>query len=135
MISLNFNCYYEFCGKEFNTKFNLKRHINSVHLKIKDFQCPICGKSLVSKIAYKEHSYTHENIKPLKCPYLGCTETFSRSSVLCEHKKTHGKDEPVILTKRNQPEKRILFDFPKIRKDRALKQAGKKVPLHHLLLD
>ena len=135
MINLNFNCYYDFCGKEFNTKYNLKRHINSVHLKIKDFQCSICEKSLVSKIAYKEHLYNHDKIKPIRCPYLGCTETFSRSSLLCEHKKTHDKDEPTIQTKRNQPERKNVFDFPLIRKERALKQVGKKVPLHHLLLE
>lgn len=135
MSNLNFGCYYEFCGKGFTTKYNLKRHINSVHLKIKDYLCELCGKTLVSKIALMEHNYSHEDIKPIKCPYIGCEQMFSRSSLLCSHKKTHDQSEEFIKPERSQHVKKNICDLPDISKQRKIYQIGKRIPLHHMLLD
>ena len=37
-------CYYEECKKVYTSKYNLVRHINSSHLKIKKFFCVKCSK-------------------------------------------------------------------------------------------
>lgn len=134
MKNLGFLCYYDFCGREFNNKYNLKRHINAVHLKIKEFKCEVCEKELTSKVAYKEHLYSHLNLRPIKCPYPGCSLEFSRSSLLCSHKKVHKKGS-LFSRLAKKYEKRTDSDtVPGILQVRQEKQTGTKVPLHHLLI-
>ena len=134
MNEFHFICYYEFCCKEFNNKYNLKRHINAVHLKIKDFQCEECGKKLVSKVAFKEHSYSHLRVKPLKCPYPNCPLSFSRSSLLCSHKKSHNMKLVVEKESKQYQKRKSLLDLPLIQQSRSDAQLVSKVPLHHQLI-
>ena len=37
------------CSKSFSTRLNLNRHIKGTHEKIKDHQCPECGKKFVDR--------------------------------------------------------------------------------------
>jgi Zinc finger, C2H2 type len=134
MKTLDYICYYDFCCKEFNSKYNLKRHINSVHLKIREYQCDICAKTLVSKVAFKEHSYSHQRIKPISCPYAGCTFTFSRSSLLCSHKKIHKKEQIVQKKKKSYEKRKDFLILPLIEKQRSERQLKSKISLHHLLI-
>jgi uncharacterized Zn-finger protein len=129
-----FPCFYDFCGKSFNNKYSLQRHINSVHLAIKKFQCPICKKKLTSKIALKEHSYSHQNIKPISCPYVGCGLTFARSSLLCAHKKTHGSEDLPPPSPKKFDKREHTLALPEISEDRRDDQSAWKVPLHHSLI-
>ena len=131
-----FECYYDFCGKQFNNKYNLKRHINAVHLKIQEYKCEVCEKLFLSKIAFKEHTYSHQQVKPIECPYLGCTRRFSRSSLLCKHKKTHSPSD-IIIKKSKKYDKRknaLALALPLIENERADRQLGVKMPIHHLLI-
>ena len=134
MKDLEFCCYYEFCGKDFNNKYNLKRHINTVHLQIKKYQCEICDKFLVSKIACKEHLNSHLKIKPLRCPYLGCNLVFSRSSLLCTHKKLHDPAQSYIKKEKIYEKRNTMKDLPCIKIERKKNQAHSKIPLHHSLI-
>ena len=39
----------ELCGKGFPTLLSLNRHIKGTHHKVKDHQCPECGKKFVDR--------------------------------------------------------------------------------------
>lgn len=134
MNGFGFDCYYEFCGKAFNNKYNLKRHINAVHLKIQEFKCEFCSKLFLSKIAYKEHRYSHQKIKPLECPYRDCGLRFSRSSLLCKHKKIHGCDEILVKISKKYDKRRDKMILPEVAYERSSAQANAKIPIHHLLI-
>ena len=84
-----FQCYYSECGKTYKTRFNLRRHINSTHLKIKGFTCPECNKPFVSKQNLKEHHYIHTGEKPFPCDEPGCSKRFRQVSQLSIHKRIH----------------------------------------------
>ena len=82
-------CPYNSCNKVYYTKFNLRRHINSYHLELKNFKCDICSKSFVSKQNLKDHHYIHSGEKPFLCPEIGCKKRFRQTSQLNVHLKTH----------------------------------------------
>ena len=55
-------CPYDDCDKILSSKFNLQRHINTCHLRIKRFECAVCFKLFASKQNLQEHRYVHEEI-------------------------------------------------------------------------
>ena len=82
-------CSYPRCLAVFGTRYNLKRHVEARHLRIKKFSCEICGARLASKQTKTEHMYTHTGEKPYRCPYEGCGQWFRQSSQLSVHVKQH----------------------------------------------
>jgi len=77
-----FNC--EHCNKTFGRKFNLKTHINTVHLKQQNFKCEHCDKTFGEKCNLNKHVNTiHLKLKPFKCDL--CDYTCGHKS----HLKTH----------------------------------------------
>ena len=84
-----FQCYYSDCISSYKTRFNLRRHINSFHLKIKNFVCHECNKLFVSKQNLKEHHFIHTGEKPFICNYSECSKCFRQASQLTIHKKIH----------------------------------------------
>lgn len=68
MEEFEHRCYYENCDKCFKTKYNLRRHINSNHLLIKEFTCQICSRMFASKQNLKGHEKIH--FKSSKIPEL-----------------------------------------------------------------
>lgn len=111
-----FQCYYSDCGKTYNTRFNLRRHINSTHLKIKNFICEICSKHFVSKQNLKEHNFIHTGEKPFPCDEPGCCKRFRQVSQLSIHKRIHYRDrignkkcEEILCL---NPFNLFFFEFP-----------------------
>ena len=89
MEGSSFICYYETCNKSYKTKFNLRRHINSFHLKLKNFKCEECSKCFVSKQNLKEHYYIHTGEKLFQCPEAKCGKRFRQASQLAVHRRIH----------------------------------------------
>ena len=87
MKSKVFPCSYTACSKIYSSFVNLKRHMDCIHLRLKDFACTVCGKRLSSKQNYREHLYIHTGEKPFYC--VRCGLSFRQGSQLSQHKKTH----------------------------------------------
>ena len=84
-----FICKHANCERSYSSKYNLRRHIESNHSKIKRFRCRACGKHLSSKQNLQEHLYTHSKVKPYVCAEPHCEKSFRQSSQLSNHKKLH----------------------------------------------
>lgn len=52
-------CTMPHCGKEFSSRFCLKRHFLTIHLGLKKFKCDICGRNFAQKQYLTEHINTH----------------------------------------------------------------------------
>lgn len=72
------------CG-EFKT--NLRKHIESVHKKLKNFFCDLCGLGLYSKPLFLNHIRVHfpGRVKCLKCDFVTRTERQLRKHVANKH--------------------------------------------------
>ena len=82
-----FPCQVPECDKVFTTKFNLVRHISTVHLKIRKWGCKTCGLKFGSKQNLQEHENIHEKKKPCICKT--CGQSFNEYSQLASHKSVH----------------------------------------------
>ena len=52
----NYLCYYSDCGRIYNSKYNLVRHINTNHLMILKYVCPVCSR----KFPHRQNLECHE---------------------------------------------------------------------------
>ncbi len=58
------------CNSKFSTTVNLQRHINSVHLKQKNFQCSSCESKFGQSKDLQTHIDTvHLKLKNYKCDH------------------------------------------------------------------
>ena len=56
------------CQYSTDKKFDLNRHVKTVHKGQKDFKCDECGKSFGQVVHLKRHVYTvHQGQKDFKC--------------------------------------------------------------------
>lgn len=106
-------CMYANCGSEYATKFNLKRHVESVHMRIKKFKCETCGTMFSSKQSLKEHFHIHLNSMPFKC--ISCNKAFRQASQLSLHKRIHAvKGTPSLFTKNTSTEDYLKCNYAKV---------------------
>ncbi|KAF7301664.1 C2H2-type domain-containing protein [Mycena indigotica] len=64
----------------------VRRHIASVHLGVKDFECEFCGKRFFQKTAMQTHHNKHTGEKPHKCRDQGCSLEFKDPARLHKHR-------------------------------------------------
>ena len=76
---------YPECGKEYASKFNLKRHVQVFHHRNKQVKCDICNKYFRVKQNLIEHSFIHSGIKPYECEL--CGDRFRHNSTFLAHKR------------------------------------------------
>ena len=131
----DYQCYYEECQQRFTSKYNLARHINTVHLEIRDFKCNECFKRLSSKASLREHRNSHLKIKDLKCRFEGCNLSFGRASLLCMHHKLHFKNSEVPRSYKKYEQRKPKISLPEVSESRACEQIGRKVHFHFSLLN
>ena len=74
----------ESCGKSFTRSHDLKRHINMVHNKCRDYKCESCGKAFAEAGNLKRHINTvHDGNKDFKCE--SCEKAFTKALYLHIH--------------------------------------------------
>ena len=83
-------CCVQNCSKEYKNKFNLKKHMEIIHFRVKPFKCDVCQQEFVSKQNLLEHSFIHSGLKPYKCSY--CGNKFRQISQLSLHRRIHNKN-------------------------------------------
>ncbi|ETI52294.1 hypothetical protein L917_04250 [Phytophthora nicotianae] len=88
-----FRCTFPGCGREFQLKGNLKRHVN-IHNGDKKFACKFCGKKFLRKADMEVHYRVHTGEKPYRCKYEECGKCFARRSDLLSHERTHTGRKP-----------------------------------------
>ncbi|TMW44607.1 hypothetical protein DOY81_010310 [Sarcophaga bullata] len=79
------------CERGYRVLHNLHRHIRSVHLNGKNFDCSICNVSYSRKDVLKRHMLLHSDTKNFHC--LLCSQSFKTKDYLNAHLKSrHEKD-------------------------------------------
>lgn len=75
------------CGKSFNAKSLLRRHILLVHMGIKRFPCPECGKMFGERRHMEEHRNLHREV----CSYICeiCGKQFKQVQSMTVHMQIH----------------------------------------------
>ena len=58
-------CLYIGCGKTFRRHEHLKKHIDAVHRKKKDFHCPECEKTFATECALRVHASHRQGVPRL----------------------------------------------------------------------
>ncbi|CAG9328773.1 unnamed protein product [Blepharisma stoltei] len=78
-------CTYSECKKRLSSKYNLKRHIECCHKKLRRFECNVCYKKFSSAQNLKEHMFLHEEAQQAK---LSLPENYVPERDICIPKLT-----------------------------------------------
>ena len=84
MNTEGYQCCYPNCFKNYSSKHNLLRHIESYHLQVKKFSCAHCPVRFESDSKLRNHLLLQHNIKPFEC--AECKKRFRTRSKLRLHK-------------------------------------------------
>mmetsp|Transcript_25646 Transcript_25646/g.24947 ORF Transcript_25646/g.24947 Transcript_25646/m.24947 type:complete len:159 (+) Transcript_25646:56-532(+) len=92
------NCQFPNCGKSFTRKTNLNKHIDIVHLKLREYCCTEkdCLKKFSDSQHLKLHMMSHTGEKPVHCRY--CDQTFSSHANRKDHENRHLQKKYKILS-------------------------------------
>ena len=82
----NFPC--DTCGRTFNNKANLGRHVDRIHKQEheKKYQCKTCGRGFMTLDAMESHDTVHTGEKPKGCRF--CDKRYKSSSTTRHHERT-----------------------------------------------
>ena len=79
------------CKKSFSTRGNMVIHHQSVHQKLRPYECPTCPSKCPSLNALKVHMTSHSNERPYRC--VPCNLSFKTHANLCRHQSQHKEGE------------------------------------------
>eukprot|EP00794_Sanderia_malayensis_P015282 gene15282-16859_t len=80
------------CEKMFIDEAAARKHLKTVHFKVKNFHCPHCDKSFSQRNKLTYHVRTHSGEKPFAC--TDCGRSFSLLWNLKTHLRTHTGEKP-----------------------------------------
>ena len=63
----------------------MKNHIRTVHEKLKDYQCLLCGQTFGAKSSLQKHEIYHTGVKKFECH---CGKVFATQNYLQRHNLT-----------------------------------------------
>lgn len=97
------NFYCDHCDFKTFSKMNMKRHLNTIHLKIKAFGCQLCpDKKYTSKITLEQHMISkHGQETDFVCQC--CRRKFPTMSFLRSHLKSTCSGTPGAVRERGDP--------------------------------
>ena len=79
------------CNFRFYSRGDLQKHINTVHLGIKNHVCSVCAARFAEKGNLTKHEKRHSGIREFECNYPNCPKTFVLRDGLARHQKSvHG---------------------------------------------
>lgn len=84
---VHFACPHQGCGLTFATKYKLKTHFETIHLRLKPNKCtwPGCGWATSNKQMLLVHARTHVNLKPYRCKWPDCSQRCNQRGSLLQH--------------------------------------------------
>ena len=136
---MEFKCYYSDCSRSYNSKYNLKRHINTNHLCLKNYPCDQCGRVFASKKNVMKHKVSHSDIILDSGPK-------SKSKKIMQSIETNVDIIPIVLSRLYIESKNFALMNP-ISSNQSLPslaaidvcrvnhQSNGKIPLSPILLD
>lgn len=133
-----YKCYYEGCTKNYKTKYNLRRHINSNHLYIKEFSCNICSKSFSSKQNLQGHEKLHKqklSMPELEVPIYPFQTQNSKHEEISElFLSKFYKEIKLIYSVNCNTTRTAMPILPPICNERTVSKAFTKLPVIPILL-
>ncbi|XP_054159562.1 zinc finger protein 62-like [Oppia nitens] len=89
-------CPYDGCTVTVKSAYNLKQHINNIHLKLKPYPCdwPGCEYSAFTPSNLKSHKLKHSQLKHRRCDWPACEFTCKANWTMIAHKRTHTNEKP-----------------------------------------
>ncbi|KAM6117681.1 zinc finger and BTB domain-containing protein 34 isoform 1-T1 [Phoenicopterus ruber ruber] len=109
-----------YCGKSFNQKGSLDRHMR-LHMGITPFVCKFCGKKYTRKDQLEYHIRGHTDDKPFRCEI--CGKCFPFQGTLNQHLR---KNHPGVTEVRNRvesPDRTEAFVEQKVDNDASASEA------------
>ena len=136
---MEYNCYYPNCSRSYNSKYNLKRHINMNHLHLKSYPCNQCEKTFASKKNLMNHSATHSEIEidkvdfSMKRKHKPHNVSSYDIKPFCLSKMY--KDTPSYIVSNPTIAKQYIPSLPPVDTCREVHQKNIKIPLLPVLLN
>lgn len=109
-----YRCPVKECDTILSTKYSLDRHLENIHLKRRNFRCPICYLNFFTKYNYERHIETyHHDRKVFKChlcPAEGsASKAFGTKWNLNRHIEQYHRDRTEKWVKRNEERIKALL--------------------------